>query len=355
MEGFRALSSAEQVAVYLRGQLAGGTLHGLMPGVLRLEAELGVNRKTVEVALRRLEAEGLLESQGAGRRRKIVVPDCGPPPSLRVAVLDYERAARANDYMVDLMHRLTEAGHVALSVPKTLLEMGMKVERVAKLVAETQADAWVVVGGSLEVLRWFAGRQLPTFALFGRRRGLPLAGAGPNKPPAMVALTRRLIELGHQRIVLLVRQERRLPQPGATERAFLSTLSAHGVRFGAYHLPDWEESVDAFHRCLEELFRLTPPTAVIVDEAPFFTAAMQFCSRRGIRVPEDLSLVCCDSDPSFTWCKPPITHIRWDSPPVVRRIVRWAANVSRGKDDSRQTETKAQFVEGGTIGPVKRA
>ena len=38
---------------------------------------------------------------------------------------------------------------------------------------------------------------------------------------------------------------------------------------------------------------------------------------------------------------------------MVRRIVRWAANVSRGKHDLRQTLTPAEFVPGGTIGPVK--
>jgi hypothetical protein len=33
-------------------------------------------------------------------------------------------------------------------------------------------------------------------------------------------------------------------------------------------------------------------------------------------------------------------------------MVRWANNVSRGKDGRRQTLTKAEFFEGGTIGPV---
>jgi LacI family transcriptional regulator len=191
-------------------------------------------------------------------------------------------------------------------------------------------------------------------ALFGRRRGLPIAGVGPDKPPAMEALTRRLIQLGHRRIVMLARGERRLPQPGATERAFLNTLAANGMNPGTYHLPDWEENPDGFQHCLEQLFRLTPPTALIVDEAPFFTAAMQFCASRGIQVPKDVSLACCDSDPHFAWCTPPVTHIRWDSGPVVRRIVRWATNVSRGGNDRRQTETKAEFVEGGTIGPAKQ-
>jgi len=55
---------------------------------------------------------------------------------------------------------------------------------------------------------------------------------------------------------------------------------------------------------------------------------------------------------TFEWCKPSIAHIRWDSRTVVRRIVRWANNVARGKEDKRQTETKAEFVAGGTVGPV---
>ena len=70
-------------------------------------------------------------------------------------------------------------------------------------------------------------------------------------------------------------------------------------------------------------------------------------------MPEDVSLICTDSDPNFAWCEPSIAHIRWDYLPVVRRIVRWAANVSIGKTDLRQTSTKAEFVEGGTIGPAK--
>ena len=66
-----------------------------------------------------------------------------------------------------------------------------------------------------------------------------------------------------------------------------------------------------------------------------------------------VSLFCSDPDPAFAWCEPTISHIAWDSRPVVRRVVRWAANVSHGRDDRRQTLTKAEFVEGGTVGPVK--
>ena len=186
-------------------------------------------------------------------------------------------------------------------------------------------------------------------------QGLPIAGTKPDKLPAFAAATRQLLGFGHRRIILLARQERRLPTPGRSERAFLEELEAHGIQTShPYNLPDWEESSEGFHRILDSLFGTTPPTALIIEEVSLFFAAQQFLLHRGLRVPEDVSLVCTDGDPHFSWCKPSIAHIHWDSAPVVRRIVRWAANVSRGNDDRRQTYTKAEFIEGGTVGPAPR-
>lgn len=349
----RFKSKIEQAADYLREEMARGRWGVEMPGRNELAAELGIDGKTVEAALQMLVREGLLEPKGAGRRRRIVTPDDASAPSLRVAVLNYDPPSRAENYIVDLIHQLRLAGHVPIEPRKTLLEMNMKIERVARLVEETPAEAWVIVGGSRSVLEWFAQREIPAFALFGRRRELPIASAGPDKPPAMRELTLRMVELGHWKIVLIVRAERRLPTPGATERAFLETLESCGIAPVAYHMPEWEESAEGFHRRLGELFRVTPPTALIVDEAPFFTAAMQFCAQRGLGIPEDVSLACCESNPHFSWCKPPISHIGWDIRQVVRRIVRWANHTSLGRDDRRQTNTRCRFIEGGTIGPVR--
>jgi len=45
-----------------------------MPCALALAKDLGVDRNTVEAALRRLEEVGLLVGQGAGRKRRIELP-----------------------------------------------------------------------------------------------------------------------------------------------------------------------------------------------------------------------------------------------------------------------------------------
>lgn len=352
MEIHRLKNKVEQAAEYLLENMLAGRWVTKMPGRITLAKELGINEKTVEEALRQLEQRKFLISRGPGKRREISISKTDRSTSLRIGILNYEPDTRGENYIIDLLHQLAEKGHTVFSTRKTLMELGMNVRRIAKLVDETQADAWIVVGGSRDVLEWFVEHSIPAFALFGRRRALTMAGAGPAKPLAMIELTRRLIELGHRKIVALVREERRLPKPGATERAFLKTLSDNGIQPSSYHLPAWTESPEGFQKCLEELFRITPPTALIVDESPFFAAAMQFFMKRGIRVPEEVSLACCDSDPSFSWCMPPITHIHWDSRPIVKRIINWAANVSSGKIDHQQLETKAQFIEGGTIGPV---
>lgn len=354
MRALQRITAIERVAAHLREELVRGALHEPLPGVHALAAGLGANHNTVENALRQLEHEGVLVSQGPGRRRLIANADNKNARPLRVAILDYEPVPVMEGYAVELQHLLMEAGHTIFFTPKTLMELGMHVPRIRRMVETTEADAWVVCSAPREVLEWFAAQPLPVFAFFGQRRGLPIAAVGPDKIPATAAATRALIKLGHRRIVMLTRGATRLPEPEPVVQAFLDELAAHGITPGAYHLPDWDETIEGFHGRLDSLFRITPPTAMIIDEAPFLVAALQFCCSRGLRVPEDVSLVCDDPSPAFEWCRPTVAHIRWETGPVVRRIMRWAANVSQGKPDLRQTLTKAEFIAGGTIGPVKK-
>ena len=353
MPSLRILTAPEQVADHLREELIRQRWRETMPGIHRLSSELGLPRKPVEAALLLLEREGMLQSQGSGKRRKIVLPEHTSPPSMRVAILLGDINDRQTGYMVDLQHRLIETGHsVSYCLPPKGPAEGYK-SRITRLVARTPADAWIVVAGSHAVLTWFVEKEVPVLALFGRRRKLPLAGVGPEKADAYTEATRRLIQLGHRRIVLLARRARRLPEPGAAEQAFLDELQANGIEPSTYNLPDWQESVEGFHARLESLFELTPPTAFIIDEVPLLVAAQQFFAFKGISAPRDISLICLDPDPAFSWCRPSMAHVHWDPTPVVRRIVNWANNIARGKDDRRQSFTKAKFIEGGTIGPAK--
>ncbi len=353
MHPLRLLSAAEQVAAHLRQAVEQGQWSGAMPGADWLAAELGANRQTVESALGQLEKEGLLKGQGRGRKRRIVPQSATTARPLRVGILLHDnRHDQQLGYFGELEHALQAAGHTSFFAEKGQNDLKFDLGRISRFVERTPADAWVVVGASSELLAWFAARPVPALALFGRPAQVRIASSRLDKVPAYQEATRRLVALGHRSIVLLCRKMRRRPRPGRVERAFLEELAALGCRVSDFNLPDWEETVPGFHHLLHELFRNTPPTALLIDEPMFYVAALQFFGQRRLLVPQQVSLVCTDSDPAFDWCQPAVSHIRWASGPVIRRVVRWAGNVSRGQDDRRQTLTPAQFIPGGTIGPV---
>jgi DNA-binding LacI/PurR family transcriptional regulator len=354
MSELQPVTIVEQVASHLREGIRQGRWRDEMPGRDVLARELGVSPMTVVRALKLLEREKILDPQGTGRRRRILLSINRAPTSLRVVILPYEPGDRKLDFSIDLQHQLHAQGHSVSFVSKSLQNLKMDVNRVARLVQKTEADVWIIIAGSQEVLSWFAQQPKPAYALFGRYMSLPMAGACPDKSKATSVVVRRLVELGHKRIVMLARDDRRKPMPGMVERVFLEELQTLGIPCGTYNLPDWENNLEGFQRCLDSLFRHTPPTALIIQQAMLFTAAHQYLARRGILAPEHVSLICTDPDPAFAWCKPSIAHTYWDSHALIKQVCRWVDNVALGRSDLRQIATSAQFVEGGTIGPVPK-
>ena len=354
MSSFQISNASEQVANHLREQLIRNVWVETIPGGERLARHLGVGRMTIEAALSLLEKEGLLERQGRGRRRRIQLPKkLARPPQLRVAILLYEQSDQNLDYFIDFKNKLEATGHIVFYAPSHLTELKMDVRRLARMVGKIEADAWVVGAGTREVLQWFLQQKLPAFAIFGRRRKLKIAAVGPDNIPALVEATQRLIELGHQRIVFLDSLYK-FSEPGVAGTAFLDALSAGGITVGSYNLPGWEGGLEGLYAFLDSSFQSTPPTAIIAGSGANYFATQSFLVNRGIRVPQDLSLICVDNDPHFSQCRPSVSHIRWNSRPVANRIVSWASNISEGKEDTRQTTIKAEFIEGGTIGPVAK-
>ncbi|QTN32047.1 substrate-binding domain-containing protein [Akkermansiaceae bacterium] len=354
MQPFHLRSAAEQVAEHLRAGLESGVWREEMPGETALAKELGVNPKTVQAALALLVREGVLGNQGERKPRRILAAHGIAKRSLRIGMLLGDAFDRQAEYIAEIHHRLTAGGHAPFFARKNLTDLGMDVGRVAAFVERTHADVWLVVAAPRKVIEWFAAGPRPVFGLFGSMKNLPIAGGGPQKLDAYAEVVRTLVAQGHKRIVLLARLSRREPVPVDHERVFLRTLGEAGIEVGDYHFPRWENTREGFQKCLEGLFRVNPPTALVVQETTLFSVVQQFLGARGIRVPHDVSLVCDDPDPTFEWRVPSVAHIRWDSEPWIRRACRWADNIARGKDDRRSVVSHSEFVNGGTIGPVPR-
>ena len=316
-----------------------------------MACNLNVSSNTVTAALEQLEREGFLNTQGHGRRSRIILQEDYIRRAFRVTLLPYERADIEIEYVMEIVRRLREEGYSVSIADKSLSELRLKMSQIARMVNHTETDAWVVFSAPREVLEWFLTHSVPTFALFGRFRGLPLAATGLDKTHAFRAAIRRLAELGHRRIVLLQPKHNREPSPAFLVRESLEEMEAHGIKTGPYNIPDWEQSPSGLRRCLDSLFAVSAPTAILFDRPNECIGAQIYLAHRKILAPRDISLV-CDDDPSFEWCEPSISCIQWQYRSWIRRVVGWVDKVANGKDDRRQCFTKAKFVERDSIGPA---
>jgi DNA-binding LacI/PurR family transcriptional regulator len=352
----RRLPLAEQTADHLLEGMRSGRWGAALPGVNALAKEFDISRETLRTALRLLESKGLLLAGGPGRNRIITteIPPAVSSQSLRIAILLHSPLSNENaeihGSMLRLQQAIESAGHVCIFADEDQTRLRHDVRKIARLVAATPADAWVVLAGSKEILEWFAAQPFPSIAFGGRSIGVPIASVGTDSTGALSKAVRELIALGHRRIVMISPGQWRKPIPGRIAKVFADELASCDIAAGEYNLPDWEETPEGLQTLLSSLFHLTPPTALIVVEPAHAVAVLGFAGQRGLKIGRDISLVCMMSDPAFTWRRPSITHLAANTVPLVRRVVRWVESVARGCPDREQRDFPAEFVRGGTIG-----
>lgn len=350
----KKLTVADQVASYLRDELVKQRWSSHMPGRDRLACELGVHGSTIERALVQLEKEGLIQSQGVGKRRRITGARQKKVPGTKVVFVPYEREDLLNSYVLDLQNRLQAAGHTLAFTSRTMRKLKFDPKRIVAMMQEEQAvDAFIVMAGSRALLERLSRSKVPVFALFGRMSDLPLAGTGPDKLPALRECIPCLYKSGHRRIVMLTRGDKESSRLGVIERTFLEELEKLDLTRGSYNIPDWENSPVGLEQCLTSLFKVTPPSAILVDDWMIFHAIQNQLNRERGKEFRVVSCIPMDYHRSFVWSRSRIPHISWDSAAVVRRAVNWVNNIARGKKDLKQKLIVAKFINADAVSVIE--
>ncbi|MGW3099778.1 LacI family DNA-binding transcriptional regulator [Streptomyces sp. NPDC001102] len=125
-----------------------------------------------------------------------------------------------------------------------------------------------------------------------------------------VTATEHLLALGHRRIAVIAGHQRKMCS-SARVAGYRSALASAGVR----HRPEYvrhagfDESV-AHRRMLDLLDLREPPTAVFVCSDRMALGVYEALAERGLRVPEDVSVVGFDDLPESRWVSPALTTVR---------------------------------------------
>lgn len=357
------LSAAEQTAAHLKEWLLNQNATHKIPGVDRLSSELGVSRDTVRRALILLEKSGIIRSGGKGKARAIVNdPTLEGAQSNRSKILRVKIFLDMNmehlaSYLVthalQLQQQLTDVGCHCQFTDRTLADFDHQPQRISRYVAANEADVWIVMAAPSEVLEWFEQQSFVTIAWDGRHRHLGLPGSGTNLVPAIREATRHLISLGHRRIAYLAPPIIRQPSVSTSGQAFLEELNTRsGSAASSYHLPEFSSDPHGIELALKEMFRVTPPTALIVGMHSYHLTVLSFLRQNKLRVPEDVSIIAAYMDAKLDWMVPRQAHFHLQMDKIVRRIVKWIEDVMGGKRPDGCAIYDAAYFSGPSVGPV---
>jgi DNA-binding LacI/PurR family transcriptional regulator len=351
----------EQTVTHLREGILTGRWIDQLPGVDPLSLQLMVSKGIVRVALGQLETVGLLQECGSGRRRKIVkerVREAERRP-LRFGIMLYEPFEDDEGQMVKILlgirHAIEVAGHVCIFSDRSLTQLNGNLSRISRLVKAVDADAWIVLAASREVLEWFIAQPFPVYAYGGRFHDLPVACSTTLIGPAIEAAVSSLLDLGHRRIVMLAPTSLRQPTPIPSLARYLALLEERGIPAATdYNLPHFEDTAEGLQKCLSALFQVTPPTALLMFSASHYAAAYPFFARYGLQVPRDVSVLCMVMEPAFRMCQPTVAHFQMPVKEHVACMARWVNGVAKMRPSKRQVFIDAVYVPGGTVGPAKK-
>jgi DNA-binding LacI/PurR family transcriptional regulator len=204
-----------------------------------------------------------------------------------------------------------------------------------------------------ELIEDLQSTRIPVVALWhgSRESGIPTVSV--DNRAGMTAVLDHLVSLGHRRIAFA--GPRRLGDIGEREDAYRSALARHGLHRRREYVQevtnDFQGGVDAFDR-LMDLAR--PPTAIVAPTDVLAIGMLHAAQRRGLRVPDDVSVSGFDDIPVAAVSVPALTTVRMPTEAMLAAAVDLAIGPRTDAAD-RHPVLQPELVVRASTGPVPAA
>ncbi|PPH13191.1 MULTISPECIES: LacI family DNA-binding transcriptional regulator [unclassified Rathayibacter] len=164
--------------------------------------------------------------------------------------------------------------------------------------------------------------------------------------------TGHLIDLGHTEIVHLAGPQDWI-EAEARMRGYLAELDHRSIPLRPPLLGDW--SAEHGHRVGLELSRFLDFTAVFAGNDQMALGLMSAFHERGVRVPEDVSVIGFDDIPEAAFYWPPLTSVRQDFVELGRRCVAALLSLIEGDRPEKAAPIAPQLVVRGSTAVPRSA
>jgi DNA-binding LacI/PurR family transcriptional regulator len=350
-------SLVAQAAAFLREGIQAGVWQDSLPGEHELCERLQVSRVTLRAALVQLGREGWFKNQ-QGRRRKIVRPT-GPGaqivPSDCVVMLSpvsLENLPATALFWVDaLRDQLAAAGYRLEFHASQACAAQHPDHALEAMIQRYRPAGWVLYLSHAPIQAWFSRRALPCVITGSPHANVELSSVDVDYAATCSHAAHLLAAKGRRRIALV------MPRSGQagnleSERGFLTAgekLKAQGIQTLVSH---HDGTVPGICRELDQLLRAADPaTGILVAKPTHVVTAVSHLLRRGIRMPQDVSLMARDDDPLLEHLVPTVARYHTDPILFARKVSRLVVDLVRtGTRQRRDLRLTPALVRGETLG-----
>jgi LacI family transcriptional regulator len=351
---------ATQVAGILRAEIARGEWREWLPGERALAETLHVSRNTLRAAIAQLGKEGVIEACHPIGTRIVQRPSRLPKPAatrtiglLSPAPIDLFRPNVA--LIVDqLRAQLAEIGFRLRAHHGDRYFSTGAVRALPRLVREHAHDCWLLVLASEETKRWFFESGIPCVVSGSCMPGIDLPSVDLDYRALCRHAVGQITAAGHRRLAFLCEKSDRAGifecQQGFREG--LDQAAAHGITGRIMTHPGTPAGL------LQALDRLRnesdPPTALLMSNPNHFLFAQTRLLRLGLKVPEDVSLVCADDDPFLSFVHPAPTRYTFAPRDFAGRLFkRLMLVVEHEVIGKKSVRLMPDYVKGATLAPLR--
>jgi DNA-binding LacI/PurR family transcriptional regulator len=205
-----------------------------------------------------------------------------------------------------------------------LAHAGAAADEALRLTAVLEArhcDAILVLGdfrGEARLVEDLRNARVPVVGLWqgSEERGHPFPVIGVDNQAGMRMALSHLVELGHERIAYVGAD--RLGDMEERRAGFLQYMEEIGVAVRSDHVQLVPNTIDGGRLALEAMLERRPlPTAIVAASDVMALGLNRAGYDRGLRVPDDLSIVGFDDIPQTAASVPPLTTVRMPIPEMI--------------------------------------